>query len=41
MGLNAVVITPTTGSDELYDALVSVHNQTYNDVEHLIVVDGE
>jgi len=41
MGLNAVVITPTTGSDELYDALVSVHNQTYNDVEHLIVIDGE
>ena len=41
MGLNTVVITPTTGSDELYDALVSVHNQTYDDVEHLIVVDGE
>jgi len=41
MGLNAVVITPTTGSDELYDALVSVQKQTYDNVEHLIVVDGE
>ena len=39
--MSAVVITPTTGSDELYDALVSVHNQTYDNVEHLIVVDGE
>jgi glycosyltransferase involved in cell wall biosynthesis len=41
MGLNALVITPTTGSDELYDALVSVQEQTYDNVEHLIVVDGE
>ncbi|MFZ9610106.1 MAG: glycosyltransferase family 2 protein [Methylococcales bacterium] len=41
MGLSALVITPTTGSDELYDALVSVHNQSYDNVEHLIVVDGE
>ena len=41
MGLSAIVITPTTGSDELYDALVSVQKQTYDNVEHLIVVDGE
>ena len=41
MGLSAVVITPSTGSDELYDALVSVQKQTYDNVEHLIVVDGE
>lgn len=40
MGLKALVITPTTGSSELVDAINSVLNQTYSDVEHLIVVDG-
>jgi len=40
MGLKALVITPTTGSPELVDAIDSVINQTYKDVNHLIVVDG-
>lgn len=36
----AVVVTPTTGAPELVDAIRSVINQTYKNVEHLIVVDG-
>ena len=41
MGLKSVlVITPTTGSPELIDAIVSVSNQSYLNVDHLIVVDG-
>ena len=36
----ALVITPTTGSLELIDAIISVQNQTYSNTEHLIVVDG-
>jgi len=36
----ALVITPTTGSIELIDAIKSVRNQTV-DVEHLIVCDGD
>jgi len=36
----ALVITPTTGSLELIDAIISVQNQTYTNTEHLIVVDG-
>lgn len=40
MGLKALVITPTTGSPELVDAIHSVISQTYDHVEHLIVVDG-
>ena len=34
------VITPTTGSTKLLDALVSVQNQTYKHINHLVVVDG-
>ena len=40
MGLSILVITPTTGSPELVDAIKSVHNQTNKIVEHLLVVDG-
>ena len=35
------VITPTTGSDQLYDAIRSVERQTYANIQHLIVIDGE
>lgn len=38
--MKALVITPTTGAPELVDAIRSVSNQTYKDVDHLIVVDG-
>ena len=38
--MKALVITPTTGSPELVDAIRSVTSQTYDHVEHLIVVDG-
>jgi glycosyltransferase involved in cell wall biosynthesis len=34
------VITPTTGSVKLEDAVESVKNQTYEHVQHLIIVDG-
>ena len=34
------VITPTTGSVKLQDAIESVKNQTYEHVQHLIVIDG-
>jgi len=37
----ALVITPTTGASELLDAIESVKNQTYEHVEHLIVIDGK
>lgn len=40
MGLRALVVTPTTGSPDLIDAIRSVKNQTYQDVDHLLVVDG-
>lgn len=36
----ALVITPTTGADELKDAIASVSAQTYENTEYLIVVDG-
>ena len=39
--MKALVITPTTGSDELADAIESVQNQTYQHVEHLLVLDGK
>lgn len=41
MGLKALVITPTTGAPELIDAINSVSLQTYTDVDHLVVCDGE
>lgn len=34
------VITPTTGSLQLYDALKSINRQTYSNIEHIVVVDG-
>ena len=34
------VITATTGSDFLYDALLSVKKQTYQNLEHYVVIDG-
>ena len=40
MGLSILVITPTTGSPELADAVHSVLNQTNKEVDHLLVVDG-
>jgi glycosyltransferase involved in cell wall biosynthesis len=41
LGLRALVITPTTGAPELEDAIKSVSSQTYTDVDHLVVCDGE
>jgi glycosyltransferase involved in cell wall biosynthesis len=38
---SVVVITPTIGSRKLKDAIQSVKNQTYQNIEHLIVVDGQ
>lgn len=35
------VVTATTGNDKLYDALLSVKKQTYSNVEHYVVVDGQ
>ena len=40
MGLSILVITPTTGSPELADAVQSVLGQIGREVEHLLVVDG-
>lgn len=37
---DVLVITPTTGSPDLIDAIKSVQNQSYPGVRHLIVVDG-
>lgn len=34
------VITPTVGSDKLQDAIKSVKDQTYEHINHLVVVDG-
>jgi glycosyltransferase involved in cell wall biosynthesis len=38
---SVVVITPTIGSPKLVDAVESVRSQTYGNVKHLIVVDGQ
>lgn len=35
------VITPTTGAPYLRQAIESVKNQTYDNIQHLVVVDGE
>ena len=37
---SVTVITPTIGSPKLADAVRSVQEQTYGNVEHLLVVDG-
>jgi glycosyltransferase involved in cell wall biosynthesis len=37
---SVVVITPTVGSRKLKDAVESIQNQTYKNIEHLVVVDG-
>lgn len=37
---SAVVITPTIGSLKLKDAVESIQQQTYKNVEHLLVTDG-
>jgi glycosyltransferase involved in cell wall biosynthesis len=34
------VITPTTGSHQLYNVLASVSKQTYSNIEHIVVADG-
>jgi glycosyltransferase involved in cell wall biosynthesis len=39
--MKVTVITPTTGSEQLYDAIRSVERQTYENIQHLIVIDGE
>ena len=39
MNPKVTVITPTTGSSQLFDAAKSVNNQTYNNIEHIVVVD--
>jgi len=38
---SVVVITPTIGSDKLRDTIESVLKQTYRNLTHLIVVDGD
>ena len=38
---SVIVITPTIGSPKLADAIQSVQAQTYSNIEHLLVVDGE
>ena len=35
------VITPTTGAPYLKQAIRSVASQTYTNIQHLVVVDGE
>jgi glycosyltransferase involved in cell wall biosynthesis len=35
------VITPTTGAPYLRQAIESVNNQTYDNIQHLVVVDGQ
>lgn len=37
---SVVVITPTTGSTKMADAVNSINNQTYKNLTHLVVVDG-
>lgn len=37
---NIVVVTPTIGSKKLVDAVNSVKNQDYKNVQHLLVIDG-
>lgn len=37
---SVTVITPTIGSEKLFDAMESVSRQTYKNIKHLIVIDG-
>jgi glycosyltransferase involved in cell wall biosynthesis len=39
MSPKVTVITPTTGSDQLSNAVNSVSKQTYSNIEHIVVVD--
>lgn len=34
------IITPTTGNKQLHQAVLSVENQTYDNIQHLVVIDG-
>lgn len=38
---SVIIITPTIGSPKLADAIESVQKQTYGNIKHLLVVDGE
>lgn len=38
---SVTVITPSVLSDKLIDAIESVSNQTYSNITHLVVIDGE
>jgi len=35
------IITPTTGNPLIADCIQSVRNQTYSNIEHIVVVDGQ
>jgi glycosyltransferase involved in cell wall biosynthesis len=37
---SVTVLTPTTGNDKLLKCIQSVHNQTYKNIHHLLVIDG-
>ncbi len=37
---SVVVVTPTIGSEKLLDAMQSVEDQTYTNLQHLLVIDG-
>lgn len=39
--MKITVITPTTGNPYLADCIKSVREQTYNNVEHIVVIDGQ
>lgn len=41
MNPKVVIITPTTGNQYLKDVVDSVDRQTYTNVEHFVVIDGE
>ena len=35
------VVTPTTGAPYLRQAIESVKNQTYDNIQHLVFIDGQ
>lgn len=39
--MKVTVITPTTGNPYLAECIESVRNQTYNNIEHIVIVDGK